>query len=594
MPHYRSPYRTALLVACALFALIGGANPTFVSADDKSRSHPPLRPLPHASKRPPATGPARYVDASRGNDTQSGLKTAPWKTLAHALRQLEPGQTLYLRGGTYYEHAYCAVAGTSAKPITIRSYPGELAILDGGFREFAEQPADAWEPAPGGGSGEFRSRRTYRNLRNVHGRFADSLVGLQVYYYRDDLIGERYVGPGIWYNAASGKIHIRLARYEKSGTVRARTPLTLKLLPHRLHQLQSYRGETDPRKLPLIVAPYHSTPLRIDGARHLILQDLVIRGGGRDAVDIRHGQSITLDNVTIYAGAYGLRARNTGPLKMIHVAIRGSVPPWSTRWETSLREYPWRKEAKNLTRLNTHALLVPASGDEYSVYYYPYNHLWEIANCEFTDAHDGVYLGDVDGVRFHHNYVHNVQDDGIYLSSFRRMYKPQHGPREIYQNVVSGSLMSLAFGGDARLSSEVHVYRNILDGATAIADHGSPPWESMRWYHNTILANPRFLMSSRTGGRPWQVYNNLLLVGRQTSGKPTPGAAWGGNVAGDSGLRAGKFVPAKGSSAVDAGVPLPAGWRDPLAGQDAGKPDAGALPAGGPPLKVGRYGRLSF
>ncbi len=587
-------YFYTLLAFIGLSLLLSGR----CSADSKEAkcaSHPPLRPLPEASNRPLAGGPAYFVDPVKGSDDGDGTQKKAWKTINHALRQIGAGDTLCLRGGTYYERVYCAVAGMADRPITIRGFPGELAIIDGSFRNFFENPAAAWEAVSGGAEGEFQSKDMYKNLRNVHGRFGDSMVGLQVYYYVEDLRGERYVGPGIWYNGATGRIHVRLAHYAPTEDIGTRTPLTLKYLPHRLHKLESYQGETDPRKLPLEIAPFHSVPLLIDGARHVIFQDLVVRGGGHDAVDIQHGQSVEFDNVIIYAGTYGLRARNTGPLRFTNSAIRGSVPPWSTRGETSLREYPWRLEAKNLTRLNTHALLIPASGDEYSVYYYPYNQRWEISHSEFTDAHDGVYLGDIDGVKFHHNYVHNLQDDGIYLSSFRGLHQPQHGPREIYQNVITGCLMAFAFGGDGHLTTEVYVYRNILDGSTVIADHGSPPWESMRWYHNTILANPQSILSSRTGGRSWQVFNNLLLVGNRTEGKPQEGAAWGGNVAGDPNFaKSADFQLPLGSKAIDAGVPIPHDWPDPLKSQDKGQPDAGAIPLGSEPIKVGRHGRLSF
>lgn len=571
---------------------------TFMTAPasaEEARSHPPLRPLPQASDRPAASGPTLHVDATNGSDDNDGSKDSAWKTIAHALTQVQAGDTLYLRGGTYYEHVYCSVTGTAEKPITVRSYPGELAVIDGAFAEFFAEPASAWEPFEQGSVGEYRSTRPFRNLRNIHGRFGDSMVGLQVYYHIEDLRGERYVGPGIWYDRATGHIHARLAHYEATGLVRARTPLTLKYLPHRLHTLESYSGETDASKLPLIIAPYHSVPLLIDRAQHVRFQDLVFRGGGYDAVDIRHGEHLEFDNVTIYAGAYGLRARNTGPMKLHNSAIYGSVPPWSTRGETSLRERPWESKGRNLTRLNTHALIIPAAGDEYSVYYFPYNHLWDISYCEFADAHDGVYMGDLDGLKFHHNYVHNFQDDGVYLSSFRKLYYPQHGPRLFYQNVISGCIMSFAFGGDARLSSDVHVLRNILDASAVVSDHGSPPWESMRWYHNTILANPRFILSSRTGGRPWQVFNNLLLMGSATSGKPQEGAEWGGNHASDSGFAGpGDFRLPAGSPAIDSAVPLPDDWFDPLRDKEQGKPDAGAIPSGAQRLKVGRFGRLSF
>lgn len=576
----------------ALVVLLQGPNAGFAQ---QFRSHPALRPLPKASDRPLAEGPAFHVDSKKGSDQGDGTKDAPWRTVTHALKQIDAGATLYLHGGTYYERPYCSLAGTKEKPVTIRSWPGELAVIDGSFREFFESPDKAWEPYEAGSPGEFRSAQTYRNLRNIHGRFADSMVGLQVYYHIEDLRGERYVGPGIWLNRQTGRIHVRVAHHKSEGLVRARTPLTLKHLPHRLHSLESYQGETDPRKLPLIIAPFQSVPLTIDRAQHVRFQDLVIRGGGYDAVDIRHGEHIEFDNVTIYAGAYGLKARNTGPMKLHNSAIYGSVPPWSTRGETSLRERPWESKGRNLTRLNTHALIIPAAGDEYSVYYFPYNHLWEISYCEFADAHDGVYMGDIDGLKFHHNYVHNFQDDGVYLSSFRKLYYPQHGPRLFYENVISGCIMSFAFGGDARLSSDVHVCRNILDAAAVVSDHGSPPWESMRWYHNTILANPRFILSSRTDGRPWQVFNNLLLMGKATEGKPQEGAEWGGNVAGDPGFKTpGDFRLPAGSAPVDGGVEVPKDWFDPRRGQEIGAPDAGAIPAGGDRLKVGRHGRLEF
>ena len=588
-------HRAARCIRPALLMLLLAATPTW--AADEIRSHPPLRPLPQAANRPRGEGPSYFVHSRDGSDEASGAEAAPWRTVTHALQQLRAGDTLYLRGGTYYEHLYCALAGSKEKPITLRSFPGELAVIDGAMREFFEQPQQAWQPYAEGADGEYRSTRPYRNLRNIHGRFGDSMVGLQVYYHIEDLRGERYVGPGIWYNRETGHIHVRLAHYEVGDLVRGRTPLTEKLLPHRLHKLQSYTGETDPRKLPLIVASFDSVPLKVDRAEHVRFQDLVFRGGGYDAVDLRHGVNLEFDNVTIYAGSYGLRARNTGPLKLVHSAIYGSVPPWSTRGETSLVERPWESTGRNLTRLNTHALLIPAAGDEYSVYYFPYNHLWEISHCEFADAHDGVYTGDIDGLDFHHNHLHNFQDDGIYLSAFRKIYQPQHGPRRYYQNVVSGCLMCLGFGGDARLSTDVHVYRNVLDGAYAVSDHGSPPWDSMRWYHNTILANPRmlFTMRAKEPGQEWQIFNNLLLVGKQIEGKPQEGAAWGGNWAGDPGFAGpNDFRLPAGSGAIDAGVELPADWPDPLRAVEQGKPDAGALPSGSGRLKVGRHGRLEF
>src|SRR5262249_59640676 len=117
-----------------------------------------------------------------------------WKTINHALKQLKPGDTLYLRSGTYYESVGVGVSGRADSPITIRSFPGELAILDGGLREFFEKPADVWEPFRGGAEGEFRSVQTYPGRagkgarRDVYalGNFGDSMVPLHGYRFLAD------------------------------------------------------------------------------------------------------------------------------------------------------------------------------------------------------------------------------------------------------------------------------------------------------------------------------------------------------------------------------------------------------------------------
>src|SRR5690606_6448918 len=123
--------RICLLAAFAGLAVTGtpalAQNP---GGERSVQSHEPMRPLPTPAKREVAKGPKRFVDAARGDDSAAGTEQAPWKTLNHALRQLQPGDTLYLRGGIYYEKVSLTRSGTEDAPITIGSYPGELAIID--------------------------------------------------------------------------------------------------------------------------------------------------------------------------------------------------------------------------------------------------------------------------------------------------------------------------------------------------------------------------------------------------------------------------------------------------------------------------------
>jgi hypothetical protein len=220
-------------------------------------------------------GPAHFVDAVRGDDSNDGSEKTPWKTINHAMPLLNPGDTLYLRGGIYHENVYCAVAGKADAPITIRSYPGERAIIDGGMPEFLNSPDKAWTPLE---KGEYRTTKSYKNIRDVIGLFGDSNIGLQTYWHKMDLCATNelaiadpakkimwlpiYCGPGIWYDKDTGYIHARLAH------THLETP-----------RLGNYQGETDPRKLPLVIAAFNSVPLFVDQAMHVRFQNLVIRGG---------------------------------------------------------------------------------------------------------------------------------------------------------------------------------------------------------------------------------------------------------------------------------------------------------------------------
>ncbi len=440
-----------------------------VERETKWLSHPALRPLPSPANRARGDGPGYFVDPLKGDDRAEGSEKTPWRTINHALKQLKPGDTLYLRGGVHHESVYCAVAGKKDAPITIRSFPGEQAIIDGGMREFLDEPAKAWEPYPKGGEGEYRSVRAYRNIRDVVGLFGDSHVGLQTYWHARDLRAKNelwiddpekksmvlpvYCGPGLWYDKETGHIHVRLAH------------------THLEHpQVANYRGETDPRKLPLVIAAFNATPLLVDQAMHVRFQDLVIRGGGFNSVVLQHGVNLEFDNVTIFGGTYVVRSRGTGPLKMTHCGVHGNIPPWGWRTENGLYTYTARTydpfvppdkpdNARNIARLPTHAVLVTEGSYEFEVFHYPYNHDWDISYCDFSEGHDGVYLSGRN-IRFHHNHVDNMQDDGIYLSAPSPFFNDDI---HIYQNLITRCLMAFSCHSQGGPTGKIAIYRNIAD-----------------------------------------------------------------------------------------------------------------------------------
>lgn len=91
-----------------------------------------------------ATAQVYYVSPA-GSDSAAGTKSAPWATIAHAQNVVQPGDTVYFRGGTYaYTRANSACAsqtarvdaitlsrsGTAAAPIRYWAYPGERPVFD--------------------------------------------------------------------------------------------------------------------------------------------------------------------------------------------------------------------------------------------------------------------------------------------------------------------------------------------------------------------------------------------------------------------------------------------------------------------------------
>jgi Big-like domain-containing protein/parallel beta helix pectate lyase-like protein len=81
---------------------------------------------------PPPVSHAGYYVAPSGSPTGNGSATQPWD-LATALAHpsaVQPGDTIWLRGGTYTGGFVSRLTGTAGAPIMVRQYPGEVAIIN--------------------------------------------------------------------------------------------------------------------------------------------------------------------------------------------------------------------------------------------------------------------------------------------------------------------------------------------------------------------------------------------------------------------------------------------------------------------------------
>ena len=71
-----------------------------------------------------------YVSTT-GSDSNPGTQAAPWRTVQHAADTVHAGSTVNVRGGVYEELVSIKASGNATDGyITLRSYPGETAVLD--------------------------------------------------------------------------------------------------------------------------------------------------------------------------------------------------------------------------------------------------------------------------------------------------------------------------------------------------------------------------------------------------------------------------------------------------------------------------------
>lgn len=532
-------------------------------------SHPPQRPLPEARRIALGEGPVYFVDAARGDDRNEGSKQRPWQSLQYAVRNLKPGDTLLARGGVYHEKVYLVRSGTEAAPIRIAAYPGELPILDGGIPEFLEDPANSWVPLDGATEGEFVSTSRFLDADRravptqflpgsweplwgkeeqrplALGHFADSMVPLHGYRVVEDLRSDNelqpssknegavYCGPGLWLNRETGRIHIRLAHHQMPG------------LGDR-----AYRGETDPRKVPLVIAAgFGDDVLRIQGIRHVRFEGFVVRGAtGSPAVHVYGAHDVVLDHVTVYGGFPALLVNATQNLRVTHCAFRGLAAPWSGRSHMKYR--------------GTASYQVVFQNAQ------PFNENIEIAFCEFTDDHDALFLRYVKELNFHHNLVDNFNDDGLECGA-----KLGWHSMKIHHNRIGaclGVLQQHEIAPDEspqthQPGSGLYIFRNVFDQRDGVyyqlpseadpsggflrseghllSDHGSPVYPVMRVYHNTFLRNEpvwRDYFLFGLGGRGFKhterdVFNNLFvqadrIPGAVVLGKEAGALREGGNL----------------------------------------------------------------
>jgi hypothetical protein len=582
---------------------------------------------------------ATYYVSPAGDDDNAGTIAAPFQTIQRGVDALQtPGDVLEIRGGEYRGVVTIAQKhGTAARPIVIRSYRGERARIDGYLSLTAPAgPRNAWEPASLSDAGahpdEFVSTRTFSEVSVNRGAFlgAKSHTRLITYSRLEDLRAENetseritapvdprpgptvvvacaasdtspacqpipdctpdpacapappnrykpatyrlpwvYMGPGLWFDEATRKVHVRLSPTHNA-----------------IEGLSDYAGETDPESARLAVAGRHLVTLRVEQSSHVILSNLDVRFGGDQTIWLKSLQDVTFDRVHIWAGSRGVRMESSTRTAFRNCLFDGGVPGWLFRSDIK-DAYSFllagRVEWNGVASQTTDTLMSGTATNTATLIEY----------SEFVNGHD-LYLSG-SGVRFHHNWVRNLNDDCLFLDA------PGYGVSDarIYQNVISQCLAAFSMAGED-VGGPKYIYRNVIDLRVPTAGfrprnaidrnvwrYGHPfkfraPDGPFDLFHNTFIVSPQhasdeFLQASLLHYRDTPVgaphrrsFNNIFVVNAFIASDVAvtflPNPSFQGQTDGNNYFRWGSFAAAPFRIAgycFPAQVPCPPGQSRP-------------------------------
>jgi hypothetical protein len=414
-----------------------------------------------------------YFVSPGGDDANPGSEDRPFGTVGQGISVLRAGDVLNLRHGVYVGQVEITDKhGTARDPIVIRSYPGETAYIDGCVAFFRRRGSEDWvrgRQLDGDAvEDEYISAMTFTERLVNRGAFLDRnpYTRLVTYSNINDLrasnetfdqitggdprpgpavtdrdgnpLGHRlpwvYMGPGLYFNGETRRIHIRLAHTHNT-----------------LPGVIDYDEETDPRLVPLAISPHDMVALRIAGSSLVRLERLTIGHGGDNTILIQQVQGLTLDHVRIRAGTRAVRMGGCTRAVLAHCRFQGGVPTWMYRTDRTAG-YFFRSDdgavvQNNLGEKTSEALLLGNAN----------NSSIEIHHCEFRNGHK-VFLNGQD-VEFHHNWLNNLQEDGLALGFDGGT---EASVTTIHDNVVQRVSRGFSFGlGNA--ATQWHIYRNLID-----------------------------------------------------------------------------------------------------------------------------------
>jgi parallel beta-helix repeat protein len=108
---------------------------TITASTNGQSAHTHVHVHPGAPPPPPPPPPqhAGWHVTPSGSSSNAGTASSPWSlsfAVGGASGHIQPGDTVWLHGGTYYGPVRATVAGTPGNPVVFRQFPGERATID--------------------------------------------------------------------------------------------------------------------------------------------------------------------------------------------------------------------------------------------------------------------------------------------------------------------------------------------------------------------------------------------------------------------------------------------------------------------------------
>ncbi|GAB62034.1 hypothetical protein KSU1_C0438 [Candidatus Jettenia caeni] len=441
-----------------------------------------------------------YYVATNGNDSNSGSLSNPWKTIEKSIEKLQPGDTLYLRSGTYYESQIeINNHGEKSNWITIKNYADESVAIDGCYKEFRSTPNAQWEVYDSS-KGIYRSVKTYPNAREIYGYFGSGNDNYRLVPYEDydDLrasnedytrSGSIYIGPGIFWNSSNKKIYIRLKPSKQEIAMGYNIP-----------------SNTDPRSTPMYIFSDHEIITFGPSSSYISIEGINARYQN-NVFEFESGSDhITLKNMEIAGGRTPIMIRgDVRDIVLDGIHVSDNVPPWIAWSDVKCGTQPG------------HSLQGTAISIEDSA------HDIEIKNCIFENTWDGIDANETAyNLHIHDNVFKGTRDDVVQLGSGCSDIEFNHNKLLFVSKGVSRE----GSGSPLRPGTK-YIHHNIIDCSKPMLGGRRDPDDVLsEKYHGPngdgmVWARPfgRHQGIEFGGGDPWKIYHNTIIFGKELNGK---------------------------------------------------------------------------